>query len=232
MSKSSSSSSLKSSSSSSSCSSFSSSGSNKSFSNVYQKSKEPETKPLDVNSNLSNTESNLKNSNNTEKNLLESAYTTKNVGLLGYSFLSYIGSKAKSIFTTEEMKHSPKTSEEDLTENKIINRVSIVQCSANNPVEDRFNAIQLKNIDGYYVSVLDGHGGNQIADYANKKLHVYFDNRIKFLENSDFKLKQKIHDSFMYAFEQVVSLLYVLIFFNNYRKRTALKLPWRNIRRV
>lgn len=201
MSKSSSSSSLKSSSSSSSTSSLNSSESSRSFSANYQKTDYDESKLT----NHADHEDTTKHDYQKE-HLVESAYATKNVGLLGMSFLSYLGSKAKSIFSHQEIKKHPEYNFEDLMSNKIINRVSIVQCSANNPVEDRFNAIQLKNIDGYFVSVLDGHGGNQLADYANKKLHVYFDNRIKFLENSNFKLKQKINDSFIYAFDTIVSL--------------------------
>lgn len=152
---------------------------------------------------------------NKEKKFVEDAYNTKNIGLLGLSFLSYLGGKAKALFSNDNdtLTNKP-TFTEDLIRNDILNRVSIVQCSANNPVEDRFNAIQLKNLNGYYLSVLDGHGGNQIADYANKKLYTYFDCRFNYHKNSDFKLKQKIEDSYIYAFEKVVRLFTYIILFN------------------
>ena len=171
-----------------------------------------------------NTKDNFYNENLTktyekEKKFIEDNYNTKNIGLLGFSFFSYLGSKAKSLFNNESEEKlivNKSNFSEDLINNDILNRVSIVQCSANNPVEDRFNAVQLKNINGYYLSVLDGHGGNQVADYANKKLHLYFDNRFKYHENSDFQLKQKIQDSLLYAFEAVVSIniLLILIYYN------------------
>lgn len=203
MSKSSSSSSINSSSSSSSSSSRSSNTSKKSFTSGF--------KPQKAENKLQNSfdfNGNEKKEFSKEKTMIEEAYATKNVGMFGMSFLTYIGSKAKSIFSNEPPKKYPEFTTEDLTSNKIINRVSIVQCSANNPVEDRFNAVQLKNIDGYFVTVLDGHGGNQLADYANKRLHLYFDNRLKFLENSEFKFKQMIEDSFTYTFENIVSYLF------------------------
>ncbi len=132
--------------------------------------------------------------------------TTKNVGLFGISFLSYIGSKAKDLFNFKEKKEEKKITEE-LERNKIINRVTTVQCSANDPVEDRLNAVQLKNIEGIYLSVLDGHGGSFASDYAYKKLHIYFDQRMKYLENSDFQYEKKIIDSINHSFEQIVSLI-------------------------
>lgn len=137
--------------------------------------------------------------------LIEETYSTKNVGLFGYSFVSYLTSKAKSFFHIYENKKD--TSLPVVYRNNIMNRVSIVQCSANNPVEDRFNAIQLKNLNSYFISVLDGHGGNQVADFVNKQLHIYFDERIKYLENSNYQVQHKIKESFLYAFESVVRYL-------------------------
>jgi len=96
--------------------------------------------------------------------------------------------------------------EHKLLPNQIKNRIFHFQKSANNPIEDRINAIQLENIDGYWVSVLDGHGGDIVAEYANNNLHIRFEERInqqkiqfeKFIENI------QITDALIYAYDQVV----------------------------
>lgn len=108
---------------------------------------------------------------------------------------------------------SPKRNElisnlNNLIPNQILNRVSNIQYYANNPVEDRLNAIQLINLNGYYLSVLDGHGGSIIVDYAYKHIPIYFDERIKSLENSDFNEDYKIIDAFNYSFQSVENDLY------------------------
>ena len=142
-----------------------------------------------------------------EKKLVEETLNTKNVGLFGFSFLSYIESKAKSLFNYNDINQYNVQTNDELQKNQILNRVTTVQCCANNPVEDRLNAVQLKNLDGYYLSVLDGHGGGFVVDYAYKKLHLYFDQRMKYLENSDFLLEKKITESLTFAFENIVSLI-------------------------
>lgn len=38
---------------------------------------------------------------------------------------------------------------------------------------------QLENVDGFYASVFDGHGGWQVSELAMRKLHVYLDEEIK-----------------------------------------------------
>ena len=43
-------------------------------------------------------------------------------------------------------------------------RISLVQYPANNPIEDRYSCQQLTTIDGYVVSVFDGHGGWQLGN--------------------------------------------------------------------
>jgi pyruvate dehydrogenase phosphatase len=69
--------------------------------------------------------------------------------------------------------------EDELIRNNIKNRVSVSCYNANMPIEDVYNAIQLRNVDGYYLTVLDGHGGDDLANYANKRIHVLLDNYMK-----------------------------------------------------
>mmetsp|Transcript_4584 Transcript_4584/g.6958 ORF Transcript_4584/g.6958 Transcript_4584/m.6958 type:complete len:100 (+) Transcript_4584:1050-1349(+) len=50
--------------------------------------------------------------------------------------------------------------------NKLQSRVEVVVNPSNDPCEDRFNCFQLKNLDGFYSAVFDGHGGWQVAELA------------------------------------------------------------------
>ena len=43
--------------------------------------------------------------------------------------------------------------------NILSSRAAILLNPSNDPCEDRFNCYQLKNLDGYYQAVFDGHGG-------------------------------------------------------------------------
>lgn len=95
----------------------------------------------------------------------------------------------------------------ELKSNILLNRVSVIQYNANNPREDRHNAIQLKHLPGYMVAVFDGHGGNEVADYANKMLHKYFDDEILKTKDSNNEIKDNtIIDSINKAFHKIVIL--------------------------
>lgn len=63
----------------------------------------------------------------------------------------------------------------ELETNKITQKLSVLQYDANNPIEDRYTGVELKNFKGYFISVLDGHGGHQMAEFANERLCRYFD---------------------------------------------------------
>jgi len=104
--------------------------------------------------------------------------------------------------------------EDNLTSNQIKNRVSVVQYAANNPIEDRYNAIQLKHMNGYCLQVLDGHGGPQVADFVNKKLHILFDRKYLEITKNNIKTNnvsmnenEKIIMCINYAFKEVVRKL-------------------------
>lgn len=60
----------------------------------------------------------------------------------------------------------------EMKRNKIDNRTILLQYAANNPIEDRYKLFQLTAIDGFVVSVIDGHGGWQLAELAMSKLHL------------------------------------------------------------
>jgi hypothetical protein len=81
-------------------------------------------------------------------------------------------------------------SSEGLELNNLEKRVAAVQHNANNPIEDRYAAVELQNFPGYFISVLDGHGGFQCAEYANQRLMKYFDNMYKDLKEANPNLTE------------------------------------------
>lgn len=95
-----------------------------------------------------------------------------------------------------------------LNPNSINNRVCKVEISANNPSEDRCNALQLKNLNGYFLAVYDGHGGGSMAEYAKKELHKRFDDSYLQLKQDESILKKdKIVLALHKAFEEIVSII-------------------------
>lgn len=66
-----------------------------------------------------------------------------------------------------------------LQRNKLKNRVSTLQYQANNPIEDRIQATELKTIDGYMVGVFDGHGGWQFSNYLQKAIAIELEKQLE-----------------------------------------------------
>lgn len=62
--------------------------------------------------------------------------------------------------------------------NMLDTRVSVLVNPSNQPCEDRFNCAQLKNLDGFYSGVFDGHGGWQVSELAMRRLHVILDEQL------------------------------------------------------
>ena len=110
----------------------------------------------------------------------------------------------------ESFNQSTSNSDKNLIRNRLKNRVCEWHISANDPREDRSASIQLKFLDGYFISVFDGHGGDFIANFAKKELHKKFDENIsskKFPINvSNTENEKIIIDSIHFAFENIVSI--------------------------
>jgi hypothetical protein len=99
--------------------------------------------------------------------------------------------------------------EKFLKSNILSNRVCKLTYAANDPIEDKLNAIQLKNFDGYFISVLDGHGGFEVADFASRELHRKFDQQFLNLMTSNtgkyMSEQDKVVSSINYAFDEIVN---------------------------
>ena len=91
-----------------------------------------------------------------------------------------------------------------LSRNNIRNRVCSAIVQANNPIEDQCNAMQLKYFDGFFVSVFDGHGGEEVAQKTKQNLHLIFDEKFKELEKQCISIEDKVKESIEYAFSEIV----------------------------
>jgi len=65
--------------------------------------------------------------------------------------------------------------ENNSTANDLEKKMKAIQYNANNPCEDRFNALKLKNLDAEFLAVFDGHGGESVSQYASEKMALFFD---------------------------------------------------------
>lgn len=94
-----------------------------------------------------------------------------------------------------------------LRANILKNRVCQMVHAANNPIEDRHNAIQLKNFEGYFLSIFDGHGGYNVAEFANSQLHRKFDQNFLRIRNSENKMTEQemVIASINYAYDEIVT---------------------------
>lgn len=123
-------------------------------------------------------------------------------------YQTYRANRSKTLFA---LKEKEKAKEKSIFE-EFEQRVGIVQTNANEPIEDRSSAFMLKHLKGIFLSVLDGHGGPQMAHFANERLHLYFDNFYK-----EIKAKEKtktedeiIVDSLLKSFAKVENEFYLL----------------------
>lgn len=105
-------------------------------------------------------------------------------------------------------KHTPNT----LELNNLEARAAVLSHNANNPLEDRFQAVELKNFKGYFISVLDGHGGHELAEFANSRLFKYFDTIYKELREKNTKRPEDdvVSEALFKTFEKVEKEFYDL----------------------
>lgn len=90
-----------------------------------------------------------------------------------------------------------------LERNKLQKRVKILVNASNEPCEDRFNCYQLKNINGYYSAVFDGHGGWQVSQFAMKNMHLYIDEELKkHWSIGEKEIKLALHNAFVRTEEE------------------------------
>jgi hypothetical protein len=93
----------------------------------------------------------------------------------------------------------------------IKNRVCEWHISANHPREDRSSSIQLKSIEGFFVSVFDGHRSDLVASIAKSDLHKKFDEGLTNLKYSQYlkeeEKKRIVQESLNYAFDNIVNYL-------------------------
>lgn len=103
--------------------------------------------------------------------------------------------------------------------NNLEKRAGAFQHNANEPIEDRYSAVELRNFKGYYLSVLDGHGGHQLAEFANGRLYRYFDNFYLELKSSktQFTEDELVVNALYKTFEKVEKEFYE-ISIENYKK--------------
>lgn len=89
--------------------------------------------------------------------------------------------------------------------NNLEKRASVLQFNANEPIEDRYSAYELKHFQGYFLAVLDGHGGADVAEYANERLYRYFDEIYKETKEKNKKLLEDeiVVNSLLKTFEKV-----------------------------
>jgi len=147
------------------------------------------------------------NSSNNLKNLLSIAknftFNKKNLFFFLNTalFLTYFNN-TKKIFFAE-------TSQENKKRIPIEEKANVIEINANCPIEDRFNVIQLKNIEGNLLAVYDGHGGDSISDYVSQKMGPYLDSiYLELTKNKKSKDKTKdqlISQALYDTFQKIVN---------------------------
>lgn len=125
--------------------------------------------------------------NSISKNLkgkIPSYFNKKNIFLFLNSALifSFFNKNSNKILFAKEAKKIP-----------FREKVNVIEYNANNPIEDRFAAVELKNIKGNLLAVFDGHGGDLVSDYVAKHTAQYLDTIYLELTNNK-KHKDKTED--------------------------------------
>ena len=82
-----------------------------------------------------------------------------------------------------------------------------MQYEANGPCEDTYVCQQLHSIDAYTVSVFDGHGGHELADYCRSKINPLLDSfikgQMKQLQESKQSVGKLFKDALKWSYQQI-----------------------------
>lgn len=142
---------------------------------------------------------NKKNTNLLLSNFLRAIYLNKSKFSLALTtgiILSYLKTSNKNkLFCIPE---------NNTTSNDLEKKAKVIQHNANNPCEDRFVALRLKNLEADFLAVFDGHGGDSVSQYASEKMARYFDSiyleltkkNVKGEKTQEELIKQALLDTF------------------------------------
>lgn len=85
-----------------------------------------------------------------------------------------------------------------------INEITYTNYPANGPIEDRYNIVYLKKIKGgLFLSILDGHGGDMLSEFANKNLANYIDEAFDKNKSKFNTAREAIVESILNGFERI-----------------------------
>ena len=96
---------------------------------------------------------------------------------------------------------------------KIDETIFGLQIGANKPIEDTYSIkkLTLRNSNGYFISIFDGHGGSYLSNYSNNVFYDYF---IEFYlnfpehENESEKIKKSLNETFKRIEKEFLLLSY------------------------
>ena len=101
-----------------------------------------------------------------------SLLSTKETKSFSFSLFSSSGSEGSTNAQQESPEKYLNLKENSFDKNKI----SYVFYPSNDPIEDRLDIKNLTHMKGaVFLAVLDGHGGSELSDFANKRLGDYID---------------------------------------------------------
>ena len=100
-----------------------------------------------------------------------------------------------------------------INSSKIDDAIFGLQIGANNPTEDTYSIkkLTLRNSNGYFISIFDGHGGSYLSNYSNNVFYDYF---IEFYlnfpehENESEKIKKSLNETFKRIEKEFLLLSY------------------------
>lgn len=114
-------------------------------------------------------------------------------------FLSFFKKSNKFLFSANQSESQ---------EIPLEDRMNVIQYNANTPIEDRFNAIKLKNIKGNLLAVYDGHGGDHTSNFVSEKMAPYLDSIFleltKMPKNKDKTIDELITQALFDTFHKIV----------------------------